>query len=175
MKEKNRKTMVIIFISYLFVGIIAIGIGIGGVIYVDIKMDRDYQGYYYLAESAGSPEAISDLLDQYLTAVEDVHGYAALIWKNPSTDMDFQKQIVQSFKDRADDLCDLKELSKQRIDVQLSFVELTEDMQEKELPLIGWYILHHATWILNAYLFLCFVWWWTFLWVWHMYDKSFYG
>lgn len=91
----------------------------------------------------GSLEVISDFLGQYLTSVEEVHKYGALIWSNPSTNMDYRRQIVESFKYRADDLCERKKFDEQRIDISVSFIELTNDMQGKQLPMMRWYVIHY--------------------------------
>ena len=160
---RNRKIVLGCVISYALLGILTIGFAIGGTVLTEYKMDQQYQGYYYLATDAGSPEVVSDFLGDYLISVEDVHGYGALIWKNPSTNMDHRKQIVESFKSRADDLCKRKAFNEQRIDVQLSFVELTNDMEGKQLPMVWWYIIHYRMWVVYGVLFFLCIWWWTFL------------
>jgi len=160
---RNRKIVARGVILYALLGILILGFVIGGTVLTEYEMDRQHQGYYYLATDAGSPEAVSDFLGLYLTSVEDVHGYGALIWKNPSTNMDYRKQIIESFKSRADDLCERKTFDEQRIDVQLSFIELTNDMEDKQLPMVWWYVIHYRMWIVYGLLFFLCIWWWTLL------------
>jgi hypothetical protein len=168
---RNRKIVGGCVIGYVLLGLVVAGFALGGAVLTHYEMDRQYQGYYYLATDAGSPETVSDLIGQYLTSVEDVHGYGALIWKNPSTDMDYRKQIVESFKSRADDLCERKTFDSQRINVQLSFAELTKDMEDKQLPMMWWYVIHFRLWIVYGLIFFLCIWWWTFLILYDFLDK----
>lgn len=54
-RKTKRKIIKSLLCSYLIVGLVSLSIGIGGIISTSIEMDRQYQGYFYLAESAESP------------------------------------------------------------------------------------------------------------------------
>lgn len=159
---------------YLIFGIILIGIVVVGSIGIDIHMDEHYQGYYYLAHDAGSPEVVASFLEQYLEAVEDIHGYSGIVYRNPRTDVDHQKQVVRSFLDRANDLSSQKELQKQSIDVQLSFQKLTDDMMFKQLQLVRWSWVNERGGIMGYFaFFVSVIWWWTLI-VWYVVKEEFF-
>lgn len=155
---------------YVVLGLILCAVAVGGLVHTDICMDRDYQGYYYLAQNAGSPEVVADFLEQYLDAVEDMHGYSGIVYKNPGTDVDYQKQVVQSFLDRANDLSEKKEFNQQSIDVQLSFQKLTDDMTDKQLQLVRWSLVNEHKMLGYSLFFLTMIWWWTAILGWMFWD-----
>lgn len=68
---------------------------IGGAISI-YKEANEYNAYYKLAEQSSTPELATFYLEQYLDKIENLHGYNAIIFKNPSTNIDEHKEIIRS-------------------------------------------------------------------------------
>lgn len=159
----------ILIVSYLIIGIALSAIFGIAAISLDVKIASEYRGNFYLACDASTPEQIVEYLEKYLEDTKDFHGYTSILYKNPSTDIDEQRKIVQSFLDRATSLADKKSFEEQRLDVQMGLGTLKTDMtnddmdtNHNDLRLIRWHMLH-CFGGLFAYIgfFLMAIWWWT--------------
>jgi len=160
---------------YIILGLLLGVIFLGSAISLDIKVENEYRGNYKLACDASTPELMSHYLELYLEDTKDFHGYTALIYKNPNTDIDEQRRIVQSFLARAKELSKGKSLENQSIERQIGMGSLKNDMIDsegfytyKDLHLIRWYMVN-AYYGFLAYIgfFVMMIWWWTFgLWAW---------
>lgn len=159
---------------YILIGIVLGVIFIASGIALDIKVENEYRGNYKLACSASTPEMISHYLEIYLEDTKDFHGYTALIYKNPDTDIDEQRQIVQSFLARAKELSEEKTLNNQSIERQIGMGSLKNDMIDsgdfytyKDLHLFRWYMVNAYHGILAIIgFFIMMIWWWTALIIW---------
>ena len=158
---------------YMILGLVLGIIFMGSAIMLDIRVENQYRGNYKLACAAATPEQISHYLELYLNSTNDFHGYTALIYKNPETDIDEQRRIVQSFLTRAKELSETKLLNDQSIERQIGMGSLKSDMIDsgdfctyKDLHLIRWYMVNSYHGFL-AYIgfFTMMIWWWSvFLW-----------
>ena len=151
----------------IILGLIFIAAGIG----IDIKVDNEYRGNYFLACEAATPEVISHYLELYLEDTKDFHGYTAIIYKNPSSDIDEQRKVVQSFLTRANELSEDKALADQSIERQIGMGSLKNDMRDsgdfhpyKDLHLTRWYMVNtlHGFLAVSGFFVIC-IWWWTLL------------
>lgn len=157
-----------LFFSYLIIGLTFITILVIAAICLDVKVDNEYRGNFYLACAASTPEQIAEYLEIYLEDTKDFHGYTSVIYKNPSTDIDEQRKVVQSFLDRATSLAEEKSFDSQRLDVQMGLGTLKRDMtyddltNSNDLQLVRWHMLHWFGGLL-AYMgfFVMAIWWWT--------------
>ena len=154
---------------YLILGLCLGIIFVGSAIVLDVKVENDYRGNFKLACDAATPEEISHYLEIYLEDTKDFHGYTALIYKNPKTNIDEQRRIVQSFLSRAKELSETKSLENQSIGRQIGMGSLKSDMKAsgdfyiyKDLHLIRWHMLHCFGGLI-AYMgfFVMTIWWWT--------------
>lgn len=156
---------------YIVLGLILGVIFLGSAIMLDVKVENDYRGNYKLACSAAASEEIIHYLEIYLDDTKDFHGYTALIYKNPKTNIDEQRRIVKSFLTRANELSTEKTLDNQSIERQIGMGSLKNDMSDsddfysyKDLHLIRWYMVNTCYGFL-AYtgFFVMAIWWWTVL------------
>lgn len=160
-----------VFTVYIIVGLFLSIVFVSSAIMLDIKVENQYRGNYKLACDASTPEMISHYLELYLEDTKDFHGYTALIYKNPDTDIDEQRRIVQSFLTRAIELSEEKTLNDQSIERQIGMGSLKNDMADsgdfctyKDLHLIRWYMVNnHHGFLAYIGFFTMMIWWWSVL------------
>lgn len=157
-----------ILAGYMLLGIILGLMFVAAAIGIDIKVDNEYRGNYYLACEAATPEMISHYLELYLEDTKDFHGHTAIMYKNPSTDIDEQRRVVQSFLTRANELSKDKSLADQSIERQIGMGSLKSDMRDsndfhtyKDLHLVRWYMVNtwHGFLAITGFFVMC-IWWW---------------
>ena len=158
-----------ILIIYVILGIVFWIIFVSSAIVLDVKVENDYRGNYRLACDASTPEEITHYLELYLESTKDFHGYTAIIYKNPDTDIDEQRRIVQSFLTRAKELSAGKLLINQSIERQIGMGSLKNDLINKEgfnslndLHIIRWYMvnMYHGFLAIIGF-FVLMIWWWS--------------
>lgn len=166
-KDFLDNALVIYILSGLILGVIFVG----SAIMLDVNVENDYRGNYKLACEAATPEEITHYLELYLEDTKDFHGYTALIYKNPKTNIDEQRRIVKSFLTRANELSTEKTLYNQSIERQIGMGSLKNDMfvdgdyfTYTDLHLVRWYMVNTCYGFL-AYIgfFVMVIWWWTVL------------